>query len=74
MSDRIPGRFYVLCHQYRISVAETQMFLCTKRPSSEERGGTAVFAGYWFHCEMITEEVAQKFHTDDVLPLRSASD
>ena len=57
-----------------ISVAETQMFLCTKRPSSEERGGTAVFAGYWFHCEMITEEVAQKFHTDDVLPLRSASD
>ena len=51
------------------------MFLCTKRPISEERGGTAVFAGYWFHCEMITEEVAQKFHTDDVfIPLRSASD
>ena len=45
-----------------------------KIPSSEGWGETAVFTGYWFHCEMTTEEAAQKFHTDDVLPLRSASD
>ena len=45
-----------------------------KIPSSEGWGETAVFTGYWFHCKMTTEEAAQKFHTNDVLPLRSASD
>ena len=37
-----------LCHQYGTSAAELQTFLCMKRPQRriEERGETAVFAGY----------------------------
>ena len=35
-----------LCHQYEISAAESQMFLCVKRPQSDEWGETDVFAGY----------------------------
>ena len=41
-----------LRHQYGIFAAETQRFLRTKRPhaSGEERGETAVFAGYVGSC------------------------
>ena len=49
------GIYYVnidLRHQYGIFAAETQRFLRTKRPhaSGEERGETAVFAGYVGSC------------------------
>ena len=41
-----------LRHQYGIFAAETQTFLRAKRPhaSGEERGETAVFAGYVGFC------------------------
>ena len=41
-----------LRHQYGIFAAETQTFLSAKRPqaSGEERGETAVFAGYVGSC------------------------
>ena len=35
-----------LRHQYGISIAASETFLRTKRPSGEERGETDVFAGY----------------------------
>ena len=43
-------RFYYvnidLRHQYGISVAESQTFLCANVPRDEERGETDVFEGY----------------------------
>ena len=44
-----------LCHQHGISVTESQTFLCTERPSGEERGETDVFAGESWLCGLQIE-------------------